>query len=70
MSLQSLEEYNKQALERAFKKKMHPRLTGIACPHCGQELQDSDNAILTTVPPQKRIKCFACNFVGTRFHEY
>lgn len=68
MSLQSLEDHNKQALDRAFKKKMHPGLTGIACPQCGNELHYSEpDVILTSSPPQKRIKCFACNFVGNCF---
>ena len=45
-----------------------PRLNGIACPLCGEELYDSSSSILTSRPPQKNIHCSGkiCNYKGYR----
>jgi hypothetical protein len=41
---------------------------GIACPDCGAELHDEDpNFILTSNPPQTRVKCPKCDYIGYRF---
>jgi DNA-directed RNA polymerase subunit RPC12/RpoP len=37
--------------------------TGIACPHCGDELQDTNPSVVTTsLPPQKAVHCNTCKF--------
>lgn len=40
---------------------------GIACPTCRNELVDVDrNEVLTSAPPQYRIRCPACGWGGYR----
>jgi len=42
-------------------------LNGIECPSCGNELKDSAPLMtLLSIPPQKRIHCDKCEYVGTR----
>jgi hypothetical protein len=44
-----------------------PRLNGIACPKCGNELYDSEPMVtLTSFPAQKNVHCSKCNYVGYR----
>ena len=44
-----------------------PRLNGIACPSCGEELLDSNpNFTLDSAPPQKAIHCSGCGYMGYR----
>jgi len=44
-----------------------PRLNGIACPECGEELLDSNPMItLTSYPAKKNINCSKCDYVGYR----
>jgi len=44
-----------------------PRLNGIACPKCGEELYDSNPMVtLASYPPKKNIKCSKCDYVGYR----
>ena len=64
--LKSLEEFNaeQRAIHRADAA---PRLNGIACPKCGEELLDSwPMIILSSIPPQKDIHCPACDYSGYR----
>lgn len=37
-------------------------LTGVECPHCGNELQYTDNTILLSYPGQRNVKCFKCEW--------
>lgn len=44
-----------------------PKLNGIACPKCGEELIDSNPMeTLTSYPPQKNVNCSKCEYVGYR----
>lgn len=44
-----------------------PTGNGIACPACGEELQDSEPQVtLTSNPPTKAIHCPACGYHGFR----
>jgi hypothetical protein len=66
--LKSLEEHNKEK-GNAYEIINNPRLNGIACPKCGEELyDDKPNEILTTFPPQKSFKCsnINCGYKGYR----
>ena len=37
--------------------------TGIACPQCGDELQDTNPSTVTcSIPPQKAVHCNTCKF--------
>lgn len=48
-----------------MKNKPHPN--GITCPNCGEELMDSiPMIILTSNPPQKKVCCSSCDYVGYR----
>lgn len=68
--LKSLAEHNSitSTVHRGlFPEKPVPN--GIACPKCGEELLDSKpNEILTSIPPQKSVKCSndKCDFNGYR----
>lgn len=63
--LKTLAEHNAeiQDIYAAYGK---PRLNGIACPLCGEELEDSDNYTMTSSPPQKNVKCSKCVWTGYR----
>jgi DNA-directed RNA polymerase subunit RPC12/RpoP len=44
-----------------------PRLNGIACPKCGEEMFDSNPmATLTSMPAKKNVHCSKCDYVGYR----
>tara|TARA_B100000745_G_scaffold298065_1_gene246057 strand:+ start:1299 stop:1505 length:207 start_codon:yes stop_codon:yes gene_type:complete len=62
MKLKTIEEHNAEV--RRLYKKEH-LLTGIACPHCENELQYIDNTLLLSSPPQKRVTCFECGYKGS-----
>ena len=53
------EEYGK------YTKSPFPRLNGIACPKCGEELYDTNSLILTSMPPKRNIHC-ECGYKGYR----
>ena len=38
---------------------------GIECPKCGNELVVNNFQILTSNPPQRRVKCIKCNYIGS-----
>jgi len=42
----------------------YPKPNGIECPECGYELNDLDNATLTSNPPKKNVGCPACKWRG------
>jgi len=44
----------------------YPRDTGLACPKCNNQLQDTLMYILCTDPPQRDVKCTICNYIGLR----
>ena len=63
--LKSLEEHDAQ--QSARRQADDPQLNGIACPRCGEELYDSNpNITLGTYPPQKRMHCNKCYYIGYR----
>ncbi len=63
-TLKTLEEHNKGKVGSTFDLEQRPN--GIGCPLCGKELVDSNNAILTSNPPQKNIHCPDCDYSGYR----
>ena len=68
MTLKSLIQYNIEASE-AHVSRNYPRLNGIACPKCGNELMDSSPSYtLASNPPQTYIHCPVdkCGYKGTR----
>jgi len=66
--LKNLAEHNGEA--RAFQNAMNnslPRLNGIACPKCSEELYDTNPMVtLTSIPAQKNVHCSKCNYIGYR----
>lgn len=61
----SLDGFNELALK---KYQQDNTKNSIACPNCGQELNDTyPNIILTSNPPQKNIHCNNCRWVGYRY---
>lgn len=43
-----------------------PKLNGIACPKCGNELLDTNAAALLSNPPKRSVHCSSCDFIGSR----
>jgi len=66
--LKSLAEHNAEAgMLQWGMMEDSPRLNGIACPKCGEELYDSEpNVTLTSMPAQKNVHCSKCPHVGFR----
>jgi C4-type Zn-finger protein len=64
----NLSEHNSQASSAQWAMiNNSPRLNGIACPKCGEELYDSHPMMtLTSIPPQKNVACSKCDYVGYR----
>ena len=64
--MKTLDEHN------AERRRLHslgnePRPNGIACPTCGSELLDlNPMETFTSNPPQKKIGCPKCSYVGYR----
>lgn len=65
-TLKTLSEWNKERSEHHWNSgKAKPN--GIACPHCGKELFDTEpNSVLTSMPPQKVVGCMDCGWKGKR----
>lgn len=57
-NLITIEEHNARRRE-AMK---HKNATGIACPHCGDEMQKDGRGVLLSYPAQQPIMCFGCNY--------
>jgi len=66
--LKDLNEHNSQASSMHWSMNdNNPRLNGIACPECGEELFDSNPMMtLTSMPPKKNVHCSKCDYVGYR----
>lgn len=65
IKLKSLEDHNAKH-RRRHTLGSEVVLTGIACPKCGAELQESNpGRIHPSLPPQKAVKCTKCEYLGT-----
>jgi len=66
--LKNLAEHNaKSSTAQWARADQSPRLNGIACPKCGEELYDSNPMVtLTSMPAQKNVHCSKCEHVGYR----
>ena len=65
-NLKTLDEHNRIVGE--LRKIQETGHTGIACPNCGNELFDSSPGIvLLSNPPQYRVFCRVCNWMGSRY---
>lgn len=66
--LKSLQEHNTTDIAwNASLYKNTPQPNGIACPNCSEELMDSNPMVtLTSNPPQKKVCCSSCDYVGYR----
>ena len=64
--MKTLDEHNAER-RRSYQDSSAPCPNGIACPDCGAELLDlKPNEIFTSNPPQKKIGCPKCSYVGYR----
>lgn len=54
-----LDQHNSQ-IRAIYQADVYPKKNGIECPVCKSEMSDIDNLVLTSMPPQKRIKCEEC----------
>lgn len=63
--MESLDSFNqRRAQDYVFSNT--PRLNGIACPNCGEEMFDiNPHVTLTSYPPKKDIGC-KCGYKGYR----
>jgi hypothetical protein len=66
--LKSLDEHNSQRSNMYWELNSNePRLNGLGCPDCGEELYDSKPMMtLTSNPPKKNVHCSKCNYSGYR----
>lgn len=64
--LKTLDEHNAWIIAERERIKKYPSKNGIACPKCGNEMDDCDDYILTSYPPKKTIKCSVCFYYTTR----
>lgn len=63
--MKSLAEHNETRFA-AYLDMNNPRPNGIACPKCGEELNDTTPFLtLTSNPPQTNVGC-KCGYYGTR----
>lgn len=63
--MKSLEQHNEEK-RKFYKRNEYPKLNGIACPECGNELYDVDQERLLSSPPKRKIYCEICDYKGTR----
>ncbi len=64
--LLNLEEENNRK-RQSIRERLEPKLNGIACPECGEELYDREPLkMLTSFPPKKSVICKNCNYTGFR----
>ncbi len=63
--LKPLDQHNAEIMEKTKIERL--RLTGLACPKCGEELQDSDGSMLLCSPAKKRVNCTKCDHTGYRY---
>lgn len=66
--LKNLAEHNSSASTAQWAMMdQSPRLNGIACPKCGEELFDTNPMVtLTSMPAQKSVNCSKCDYFGHR----
>lgn len=60
----SMDEHTKHILNNRNKE---TAMTGVECPKCGSELFFTDDLVLNSNPPQRRIMCDSCGYKGTMF---
>ncbi len=53
----TLNEYDTMARQRH-----HHKLSGIACPECGNNMTRNDNIVYTSFPPLIKVTCTMCDF--------
>lgn len=64
MKLKTIDEYNKERM--AFFSEDKEVRTGIACPHCGDEMKLSEpNMLLLSSPPRKKVHCDCCKYTSS-----
>jgi len=56
LSLKPLNIFNSER-RKFHNHEIYPKPNGIECPMCGNEMGDSDNITLTSIPPQRKIEC-------------
>jgi C4-type Zn-finger protein len=63
----TLDQHNDEML--SMKLVRFSKKTGISCPKCNSELEDADDTVLCSIPPQRNVKCSSsdCNFFGFRY---
>jgi len=64
--METLEEYNARRNKELKLATSYPKLNGIGCPKCGEELFDTGGSSLMSYPAQKRVNCGKCGFKGYR----
>ena len=66
--LQSLYEYNQKMSQSYFEgQEMEPKLNGLSCPDCDNELYDTNpSTTLMSKPPKKSVHCEKCGYKGYR----
>jgi|TARA_Y100000310_G_scaffold312211_1_gene359270 uncharacterized protein with PIN domain len=63
-NLTVLDEYNRNKIN---KQNTTPKSNNIACPDCGNELQDTSDSILSAHPIKVCVQCPKCGYKGCRY---
>jgi predicted RNA-binding Zn-ribbon protein involved in translation (DUF1610 family) len=63
MALQDFDQYW-QHKEDVSRLQYQPAKSGVACPHCGEELLVDLTAVLTSNPPKSHAWCPKCGWRG------
>lgn len=64
--MKNLSQHNNEKTGKSQIFEDKPKKNGIACDHCGHELEDINNQLLTSDPPKKEVHCSHCGFQGYR----
>lgn len=65
--MKTLDEHNAERLEAIRLSNTYPKLNGIECPKCKSELMDSNNSVLCSYPPKRKVQCSKCDYTGYRY---
>jgi hypothetical protein len=61
--MKTIEEHNREKYEHYALKEVG---TGVQCPHCGDEMFESEpDVVLLTFPPRKKVHCKSCKYKTT-----
>lgn len=64
--LKPLKEFNEEKQQEHLAAITYPKLNGLECPLCKNELQDLDSFILLSYPAKRNVGCSKCSYRNYR----